>query len=421
MHSPARQFPRCDEWPLVWISARRAFPTCDVQRATCNVQRTLAPLALWHLALWHLGTLAPWHSWHSGTLGTLAPWPPRCHTISPCTPFPVPRSWFWPSLRSLPGAVRRRARRHRRRHRTTRPSLLLRTSTSRTCIDASRRRRPTSGSTSTTISSRTTRAQAVDGGGRGGARRSATGSVAIDAAIADARQSARSRAAAARHRLALADARGRPPVGAAIADTYSSGLTNTAYIMIKREFAPPDERLRKLIAREKAMPAALAEARKNLDNPPRIYTADRDRTTRRQPRVLPDGGSGSVHEGDRQGAARGVQGRQRRRHRRARRLQEVAAERSAEAIERRVRVRRRHLPEEARGGRNDRACRSTSCWRLPNGICGRTRRRLPRPRRRIDPKRTPAAGAGRRSRPITRRRPSCCRRRRRSWTRSAAS
>ncbi|MEO8074748.1 MAG: DUF885 domain-containing protein [Acidobacteriota bacterium] len=55
-------------------------------------------------------------------------------------------------------------------------------------------------------------------------------------------------------------------------DTYSSALTQTAYIMIKREFAPPDERLRQLIAREKAMPAALAEARKNLDNPPKIYT-----------------------------------------------------------------------------------------------------------------------------------------------------
>ncbi len=56
------------------------------------------------------------------------------------------------------------------------------------------------------------------------------------------------------------------------ADTYSSGITNTAYIMIKREFAPPDERMRQLMAREAAMPAALAEARKNLDNPPRIYT-----------------------------------------------------------------------------------------------------------------------------------------------------
>ena len=55
-------------------------------------------------------------------------------------------------------------------------------------------------------------------------------------------------------------------------DGYSSGLTRTAYIMIKRNFAPPEQRLRLLVARLKAMPAALAEARKNLDNPPRIYT-----------------------------------------------------------------------------------------------------------------------------------------------------
>ena len=55
-------------------------------------------------------------------------------------------------------------------------------------------------------------------------------------------------------------------------DTYSSGLTNTAYIMIKRNFAPPEQRLRQLIAREKMMPAALAEARKNIENPPRVYT-----------------------------------------------------------------------------------------------------------------------------------------------------
>jgi len=56
------------------------------------------------------------------------------------------------------------------------------------------------------------------------------------------------------------------------ADTYSSGMTNTAYVMIKRKFAPPEERLRTLIAREKAMPAALQEARKNIETPPRIYT-----------------------------------------------------------------------------------------------------------------------------------------------------
>jgi len=55
-------------------------------------------------------------------------------------------------------------------------------------------------------------------------------------------------------------------------DIYSSGITNTAYLMIKRAYAPPEERLKLLITREKRMPAALQEARKNLDNPPKIST-----------------------------------------------------------------------------------------------------------------------------------------------------
>jgi uncharacterized protein (DUF885 family) len=55
-------------------------------------------------------------------------------------------------------------------------------------------------------------------------------------------------------------------------DNYSSGITNSAFSLIKRDYAPAAERLKSLIAREKAMPAALMEARRNLDNPPRIYT-----------------------------------------------------------------------------------------------------------------------------------------------------
>jgi uncharacterized protein (DUF885 family) len=55
-------------------------------------------------------------------------------------------------------------------------------------------------------------------------------------------------------------------------DSYSSGITNTAYVMFKRSFAPAEERLKALVAREQLMPAVLAEARKNLDNPPKIYT-----------------------------------------------------------------------------------------------------------------------------------------------------
>ena len=55
-------------------------------------------------------------------------------------------------------------------------------------------------------------------------------------------------------------------------DIYSSGITNAAYVMISRTFAPPEQRLKSLIGRLKLMPNTLAEARKNLDNPPRIYT-----------------------------------------------------------------------------------------------------------------------------------------------------
>ena len=55
-------------------------------------------------------------------------------------------------------------------------------------------------------------------------------------------------------------------------DTYSSGVTNSAYVVMQREYAPAEERLRHLVAREHAMPAALAAARSNLRNPPRIWT-----------------------------------------------------------------------------------------------------------------------------------------------------
>ena len=55
-------------------------------------------------------------------------------------------------------------------------------------------------------------------------------------------------------------------------DSYSSGITSSAFSLMERKFAPPDVRLRALIAREQQMPTALGEARKNLDNPPKIYT-----------------------------------------------------------------------------------------------------------------------------------------------------
>jgi uncharacterized protein (DUF885 family) len=56
------------------------------------------------------------------------------------------------------------------------------------------------------------------------------------------------------------------------ADNYSSTCANAAFTLMERKFASPDERLGSLIAREKRMPGLLAEARVNLNNPPRIFT-----------------------------------------------------------------------------------------------------------------------------------------------------
>ena len=56
------------------------------------------------------------------------------------------------------------------------------------------------------------------------------------------------------------------------ADNYSSACANAAFVLMERKFAPPDDRLRSLIAREKQMPALLAAAHENLKNPPRIFT-----------------------------------------------------------------------------------------------------------------------------------------------------
>ena len=55
-------------------------------------------------------------------------------------------------------------------------------------------------------------------------------------------------------------------------DSYSSGISESVFGIMSRKFAPPDARLASVIAREKQMPAVFEEARKNLKNPPRIYT-----------------------------------------------------------------------------------------------------------------------------------------------------
>jgi len=53
---------------------------------------------------------------------------------------------------------------------------------------------------------------------------------------------------------------------------YVGGVTDSIFVIIKRSFAPPEERLRSVIARERQIPAALDAARGSLSNPPKTYT-----------------------------------------------------------------------------------------------------------------------------------------------------
>jgi uncharacterized protein (DUF885 family) len=54
-------------------------------------------------------------------------------------------------------------------------------------------------------------------------------------------------------------------------DTYSSNVTDSIFVIMSRTFAPPEQRLKSVIAREKQIPAVFQAARQNLKNPPPIY------------------------------------------------------------------------------------------------------------------------------------------------------
>ena len=55
-------------------------------------------------------------------------------------------------------------------------------------------------------------------------------------------------------------------------DTYSSGASGAIFVIMSRSFAPPAERLKAAIARERIIPVTFQSARQNLRNPPKIYT-----------------------------------------------------------------------------------------------------------------------------------------------------
>ncbi len=55
-------------------------------------------------------------------------------------------------------------------------------------------------------------------------------------------------------------------------DNYSSGITGSVFVIMSRNYAPANTRLRAVVAREQHMPQVLLDARKNLKNPPRVFT-----------------------------------------------------------------------------------------------------------------------------------------------------
>jgi uncharacterized protein (DUF885 family) len=56
-------------------------------------------------------------------------------------------------------------------------------------------------------------------------------------------------------------------------DGYTSYATSAIFTIMSRTFAPPAERLKSAIAREKLIPRMFQSARENLKNPPEIYTS----------------------------------------------------------------------------------------------------------------------------------------------------
>jgi uncharacterized protein (DUF885 family) len=55
-------------------------------------------------------------------------------------------------------------------------------------------------------------------------------------------------------------------------DNYSSGITGSVFVIMSRKYAPANVRLRSVVERERRMPQVLLEARKNLKNPPKVFT-----------------------------------------------------------------------------------------------------------------------------------------------------
>ena len=182
-------------------------------------------------------------------------------------------------------------------------------------------------------------------------------------------------------------------------DIYSSGATNAIFVIMSRTFAPPADRLKSSIAREKLIPRLFQSARENLKNPPRDLYRSRARATARAsisffqndvpaafkagqqtPRCWPNSRSPTRRVIDALKAYRNV-----------------SEERSAAALERRFPHRRRELSQEAALRRDGGYAARPAARRSAMTNLRRNQAEFKRVAAQIDPKRTAradSAGAG---------------------------
>lgn len=71
-------------------------------------------------------------------------------------------------------------------------------------------------------------------------------------------------------------------------DFYNGVISRALFVLVQREFAPADERLKSLLARERRVPELLERARENLSNPPAVYTTIAARQVASEIRFLRD-------------------------------------------------------------------------------------------------------------------------------------
>src|SRR5438477_4528507 len=53
---------------------------------------------------------------------------------------------------------------------------------------------------------------------------------------------------------------------------YMQSLANSLYLLVARDFAPPEQRIPNLRQRMEAIPRVIAQAKANLHHPPRVHT-----------------------------------------------------------------------------------------------------------------------------------------------------